>query len=132
MYKVLERIILDRLIRHREETTRDELAGFRPSRSTTDQVFTVRRVIEVWHRYSKPLQLTDFTAAFDSAHRGRLLKTVSADGVPGNFVSLMNDMNRRKTAALGTPTRCTTPFELQTGVSQEVVTGPIFVQLCRR
>ncbi|KAK6765657.1 hypothetical protein RB195_025522 [Necator americanus] len=30
MYKVLERIILDRLIKHNEETTRDEQAGFRP------------------------------------------------------------------------------------------------------
>ncbi|KAK6757618.1 hypothetical protein RB195_015437 [Necator americanus] len=34
MYKVLERIILDRLIKHREETTRDEQAGFRSGRST--------------------------------------------------------------------------------------------------
>ncbi|KAK6738062.1 hypothetical protein RB195_020269 [Necator americanus] len=37
MYKVLERIILDRLMRHREETTRDDKAGFRPGRSTIDQ-----------------------------------------------------------------------------------------------
>ncbi|KAK6731057.1 hypothetical protein RB195_007491 [Necator americanus] len=47
MYKVLERIILDRLIKHREETTRDEQAGFRPGRSTIDQVFIVRRVIDI-------------------------------------------------------------------------------------
>ncbi|KAK6742342.1 hypothetical protein RB195_009920 [Necator americanus] len=38
MYKVLERIILDRLIKHREETTRDEQAGFCPGRSTIDQL----------------------------------------------------------------------------------------------
>ncbi|KAK6744474.1 hypothetical protein RB195_011280 [Necator americanus] len=55
MYKVLERIIL--LIKHREETTRDEQAGFRPGRSTIDQVFIVRREIEIWQRYSKPMQL---------------------------------------------------------------------------
>ncbi|KAK6765177.1 hypothetical protein RB195_025210 [Necator americanus] len=75
MYKVLERIILDRLIRHREETTRDEQAGFRPGRSTIDQVFIVRRVIEVWQRYSKLLQLAflDFGAVFNSHHRSRLL-----------------------------------------------------------
>ncbi|KAK6760603.1 hypothetical protein RB195_021896 [Necator americanus] len=46
MYKVLERIILDRLIKHSEETTLDEKAG----RSTIDQVFIVRKVIEIWQR----------------------------------------------------------------------------------
>ncbi|KAK6734825.1 hypothetical protein RB195_018173 [Necator americanus] len=50
MYKVLEQIILDRLIKHREETTRDEQAYFRLGRSTIDQVFIVRRVIEIWQR----------------------------------------------------------------------------------
>ncbi|KAK6730865.1 hypothetical protein RB195_007371 [Necator americanus] len=105
MYKVLERIILDRLIKHREETTRDEQAGFRPGRSTIDQVFIVRRVIEIWQRYSKPMQLAflDFEAAFDSPHRGRLLSALRADGVPGKFVRLFDDMNQRTTAAVRTP-----------------------------
>ena len=112
MYKVLERIILDRLIKHREETTRDEQAGFRPGRSTIDQVFIVRRVIEIWQRYSKPMQLAflDFEAAFDSPHRGRLLNALRADGVPGKFVRLLDDMNQRTTAAVRTPAGCTTPF----------------------
>ncbi|KAK6763728.1 hypothetical protein RB195_024163 [Necator americanus] len=56
MYKVLERIILDRLIKNREETTRDEQAGFRPGPSTIEQVFIVKRVIEIWQRYSKIMQ----------------------------------------------------------------------------
>ncbi|KAK6752325.1 hypothetical protein RB195_003629 [Necator americanus] len=81
MYEVLERIILDRLIKHRGETTRDEQAGFRPGRSTIDQMFIVRRMIEIWQRYSKPVQLAflDFEAAFDSPHRGRLLNALRAD-----------------------------------------------------
>ncbi|KAK6763072.1 hypothetical protein RB195_023686 [Necator americanus] len=94
MYKVLERIILDRLIKHREETRRDEQAGFRPGRSTTDQVFFVRRVIEIWQRHSKPTFL-DFEAAFDSPHRGHLLNALRADRVPERFVRLLNDMNQQ-------------------------------------
>ncbi|KAK6742627.1 hypothetical protein RB195_010094 [Necator americanus] len=47
MYKVLDRIIPSRLIRHREETTGDEKAGFRPGRLKIDHVFIVRRVIEM-------------------------------------------------------------------------------------
>ncbi|KAK6758097.1 hypothetical protein RB195_015734 [Necator americanus] len=126
MYKVLERTILERLIKHREETTRDEQAGFRPDRSTIDQVFIVRRVIEIWQRYSKPMQLAflDFEAAFDSPHRGRLLNALSADGVPGKFVRLLDDMNQRTTAAVRTPAGCTTLFEVVTGVKQGAVAGP--------
>ncbi|KAK6760365.1 hypothetical protein RB195_021728 [Necator americanus] len=126
MYKVLERIILDRLIKHREETTRDEQAGFRPGRSTIDQVFIVRRVIEIWQRYSEPMQLAflDIEAAFDSPHRGRLLNALRADGVPGEFVRLLDDMNQRTTAAVRTPAGCTTPFEVVTGVRQGAVAGP--------
>ncbi|KAK6757572.1 hypothetical protein RB195_015407 [Necator americanus] len=88
MYKVLERIIPDRLIKHREETTRDEQAGFR---ATIDQVFIVRRVIEIWQGCSKPMQLAflDFEAAFDSPHRGRLPNALRADGVPGKLFAYL-------------------------------------------
>ncbi|KAK6757199.1 hypothetical protein RB195_015180 [Necator americanus] len=118
MYKVLKRIILDRLIKHREETTRDEQAGFRPGRPTIDQVFIVRRVIEIWQRYSKPMQLAflDFEAAFGSPHRGRLLNALCACGVPGKFVRLLDDMNQRTAAAVQTLAGCTTPFKVVTGV----------------
>ncbi|KAK6762355.1 hypothetical protein RB195_023172 [Necator americanus] len=126
MNKVLKRIILDRLIKHREETTRDEQAGFRLGRSTIDQVFIVRRVLEIWQRYSKPMQLAflDFEAAFDFPHRGRLFNALRADGAPGKFVRLLDDMNQRTTAAVRTPARCTTPFEVVTGVRQGAVAGP--------
>ncbi|KAK6758466.1 hypothetical protein RB195_015967 [Necator americanus] len=116
-------IILDRLIKHREETTRDEQAGFRPGRSTIDQVFIVRRVIEIWQRYSKPMQLAflDFEAAFDSPHRGRVLNAFRADGVPGKFVRLLDDINQRTTAVVRTPAGYTTPFEVVTMVRQGAV-----------
>ncbi|KAK6734272.1 hypothetical protein RB195_017822 [Necator americanus] len=105
MYKVLERIILDRLNKHREETTRDEQAGSRPGRSTIDQVFIVRRVNRV--RLSSP---------GTSSQR--------ADGVPGKFVRLLDGMNQRTAAAVRTPAGCTTPFEVVTGVRQGAVAGP--------
>ncbi|KAK6762583.1 hypothetical protein RB195_023345 [Necator americanus] len=95
-------------------------AGFGPGRSTIDLVFIVRRVIEIWQRYSKPMQLAflDFEAAFDSSHLGHLLNALRADGVPGKFVRLLDDMNQRTTAAVRTPAGCTTPFEVVTGVGK--------------
>ncbi|KAK6735554.1 hypothetical protein RB195_018643 [Necator americanus] len=105
MYKVLGRIISDRLIGSHEDLTREKQAGFRHGRPTIDQVFIARRVIEIWQRYSKPMQLAflDFEAAFDPPHRGRLLNALRAGGVAGKFVRLLEDMNQRTTAAIRTP-----------------------------
>ncbi|KAK6761316.1 hypothetical protein RB195_022396 [Necator americanus] len=129
MYKVLERITLDLLIKRREETKRDEQAGFRPGRSTIDQVFIIRRVIEIWQRYSKSMQLAflDFEAAFDSPHRGRLLNALRADGVPGKFIRLLDDMNQE--TAVRTAAGYTTPFEVVFGVGQGAVAGPFLFNL---
>ncbi|KAK6729336.1 hypothetical protein RB195_006407 [Necator americanus] len=66
----------------------------------------------------------NFAAAFDSPHRVRLLNALRADGVPGKFVRLLDDMNQRTTAAVRTPARCTTPFVVVTGVRQGAVAGP--------
>ncbi|KAK6764899.1 hypothetical protein RB195_025005 [Necator americanus] len=101
-------------------------AGFRPGRCTIDQMFIVRRAIEIWQRYSKPMQLAflDFEAAFDTLHRDRLLNALRADGIQGKFVRLLDDMNQRTTDAVRTPARCTTPFEVVTGVRQGAVAGP--------
>ncbi|KAK6765681.1 hypothetical protein RB195_025535 [Necator americanus] len=73
---------------------------------------------------AKALAFLDFEATFDSPYRGRLLNALCADGVPGEFVRLIKDMNRRITAAVRTPAGCTTPIEVETGVRQGVVAGP--------
>ncbi|KAK6736587.1 hypothetical protein RB195_019341 [Necator americanus] len=65
----------------------------------------------------------DFEAAFDSPHRGRLLNEIRADGVPGKFVRLLDDMNQRTTAAVRTPGGRTTPSEVVTEVKQGTVAG---------
>ncbi|KAK6733773.1 hypothetical protein RB195_017498 [Necator americanus] len=129
MYMVLEGIILDRLIKRREKTTRDEQAGFCPSRSTIDQMLIVRRMIAILQRYSKPMQLTllDFEAAFDSPHRGRILNALGADRVPGKFAHFLDDMNQRTTAAVRTPAGCTTPLEVITIVRQGAAAGPFLL-----
>ncbi|KAK6756868.1 hypothetical protein RB195_014972 [Necator americanus] len=67
----------------------------------------------------------DFEAAFDSPHQSRLLEVLCCNGVPGKFVRFLYDMIQRTTAAVRTPARCKTPFEMITGKTQKVVAGPI-------
>ncbi|KAK6741592.1 hypothetical protein RB195_009452 [Necator americanus] len=83
MHKVLESINLDRLIKNREETTRDDKLAF----VMADLRLTRCSSSGEW-------------AAFDSPHRGRLLNALLADGVPGKFVRLLGDMNQRTAVAV--------------------------------
>ena len=45
-YKILSNILLSRLIPYAKEIIGDYQCGFRPNRSTTDQIFRIRQVIE--------------------------------------------------------------------------------------
>ncbi|KAK6744060.1 hypothetical protein RB195_011015 [Necator americanus] len=71
MYEVLERIILERPIKHREETTRDEKADFRLGQSTFG-VFIVRSVIEIW-QWTLPVEFRH------PRHYAKNSKELSAD-----------------------------------------------------
>ncbi|KAK6742501.1 hypothetical protein RB195_010019 [Necator americanus] len=84
----------------------DEKAGFHPARSTIDQWFIVRRVIEVWLWYLKFLQLAFLDSeASDSPHRGRIFNELRANGVPGKFIRLIEDINRRTPAGFSSQTK---------------------------
>lgn len=55
MYKVLTTIIKDRLKQYAEKIIEEYQAGFRPNRSTIDQIFTVRQTQEKCWEYNVEL-----------------------------------------------------------------------------
>ncbi|KAK6733146.1 hypothetical protein RB195_017108 [Necator americanus] len=74
---------------------------------TTYRLFIVKTVIDVCS--SKPMQCLDFEdfgVFFDFPDQDRLLNVLSAKALPEMFVRLIDDMNRRGTAAVGAPACC--------------------------
>jgi len=61
-------VILNRLKEDVEEILHEEQSGFR--RSCTEQIFTLRNIIEQRMEYQKPLTINfiDLKKAFDSIH----------------------------------------------------------------
>ncbi|KAK6735478.1 hypothetical protein RB195_018596 [Necator americanus] len=98
------------------QITRNEQVCFRLGRSTIEQVF--KRVIEIWQRYSKPMQLAflNFEAAFDSPHRGHFLNGLRVNGVLGKFVRVLDNMIQQTTAAVQKTAGCTSSLEVVTGL----------------
>uniref|UniRef100_A0A914WEJ2 Reverse transcriptase domain-containing protein n=1 Tax=Plectus sambesii TaxID=2011161 RepID=A0A914WEJ2_9BILA len=67
----------------------------------------------------------DYAAAFDSPDRERLYEVMKADGLPSKYVNLLREMNRDSKAVVRTGAGRSEPFDVQTGVCQGSVAGPI-------
>uniref|UniRef100_A0A1B0CKX3 Reverse transcriptase domain-containing protein n=2 Tax=Lutzomyia longipalpis TaxID=7200 RepID=A0A1B0CKX3_LUTLO len=91
VYKVLSRIILNRLAPCAEELVGEYQAGFRPGRSTTDQLFSVRQVLEkFWRRGFTMHQLfIDFRQAYDTIERSSLWRALRDMEIPSKLISLI-------------------------------------------
>ena len=65
--KVLLKIILDRLNPEAEKIIAEEQAGFRPGRSTTEQIFNLKKICERYLQHQQDLYhvFIDFIKAFD-------------------------------------------------------------------
>ena len=74
-----------------ENKIQEEQAGFRAGRSCTDQIFTLRNIIEQCHEWRFPLfiNFVDFSKAFDSIHRDTLWKILSTYGIPPKLISMI-------------------------------------------
>ena len=70
---------------------RDNQAGFRENRSCTDQIATLRIIIEQSIEWNSPVYLffVDYEKAFDSVDRDILWKLLRHYGVPNKLLSLV-------------------------------------------
>ncbi|XP_060665232.1 uncharacterized protein LOC132797512, partial [Drosophila nasuta] len=82
-YKVLTSVLCERLKPHAEALIGPYQCGFRPGKSTVDQIFTLRQILE--KSYENQIDtyhlFVDYKAAFDSPRRDRLYAAMSSLGV---------------------------------------------------
>lgn len=78
IYKLLSNILYNRLLIYTENIVGQYQCGFRPNKSTTDQLFTLRQILEKTHEWSIDTYHTfiDFKAAYDNVKRSKLCKNL--------------------------------------------------------
>ena len=136
--KTLNRMILNRLRPEVEKLLRDNQNGFRDSRSTTSHILTLRRVLEEAknHNLAAVLVFIDFKKAFDSVHRGTLMKILRAYGIPNEIVVLIEKLYTNTKAQVLTPEGLTELFDIMAGVLQGDTLAPylfiIVVDYCMK
>ena len=86
-YKILSSFLCERLKPFVNKLIGSYQCGFRPGKSTIDQIFTIRQILEKTRDkqiYTFPL-FDDFKSAFDSPHRNHLYATMSEFGIPAKL-----------------------------------------------
>ena len=119
-YKLLSGIVLRRLSVFSEDLLGEYQAGFRPNRSTMDQIFTVRQILEKFHEYGIDLHMLfiDYVQAFDQLSRNGLIRALLRLGIPRKLVSLVSMTLRDCEARVLVSGRVSQPFSVGRGVRQ--------------
>ena len=103
-----------------DKTLRQEQAGFRKGRGTTEQIFVLRNIIEQALEWNSGLYLCfiDFQKAFDSIHRETLWKIMKAYRIPSKLINITQAMYRDSKCAVIGESGLSPWFDVESGVKQ--------------
>ena len=125
--KVLTRVILERMKKQLDAELRQEQAGFRKEKSCTDQIATLRIIIEQSLEWNSPLYLNfiDFEKAFDSLDRNVIWKLLNHYGVPDKIVKIIKCMYTNFSCKVIHRGKLSPEFPVETGVKQGCLLSPL-------
>ena len=125
-------MILKRIRPELEKVLRKNQNGFRPSRSTSGQILSIRRLIEGVKEKCLPavLLFIDFTKAFDAIHRGKMKEILLAYGLPGETVNAIMMLYMNTKCLIRTDEGDTDIFDIIAGVLQGDTLAPYIFIIC--
>ena len=124
--KIYNRLILNRIRSVLDPKLRYNQNGFRSKRTTVAQILALRRIIEgvKANNLSAVITFIDFKKAFDSIHRGKMLKILKAYGLPPNLLRAIEAMYTNTRAKIISPDGETEMFDITAGVLQGDTLAP--------
>ena len=108
------------------EHLRPNQNGFRPNRSTSSHILALRRIIEGVKQNKLPAVITfvDFRKAFNSVHRVKMMKILSAYGIPDELVKAISLLYENTWAKILSPNGDTEFFNTLAGLLQGDALAP--------
>ena len=124
--KTFNRMILNRIRPAIDDHLRFNQNGFRSGRTTIGHILAIRRLIEgvKSNNLTAVLTFIDFKKAFDTIHRGKMLKILTAYGIPEQLVNAIASTYTGTKAKVLSPDGETKLFEIQAGVLQGDTLAP--------
>ncbi|KAK7109158.1 hypothetical protein V1264_013249 [Littorina saxatilis] len=129
--KVFSRLLLNRLKDAVDPQLRDHQAGFRKDRSCTDQIATLRIILEQSQEWNSSLYVNfiDYEKAFDSVDRQSLWKLLRHHGVPEKITNIIRNSYEGLTCRVVHGCQLTDAFQVGTGVRQGCILSPFLFLL---
>ena len=119
-YKVLSNVIQARLTPFAEDIVGDYQCGFRRNRSTSDQMFTIRQLLEKKWDFCETIHqlFIDFKKAYDSIKRSKMYQILVLLGVPKKLVRLIQICLNGSTGKVRVGGNVSEPFMIRDGLKQ--------------
>ncbi|CAH1250101.1 Hypp8767 [Branchiostoma lanceolatum] len=129
--KILLRVILKRLKTKAEELLAEKQAGFRPGRSTTEQIFNCRLIIEKHLQHQRDLfhNFIDFKKAFDRVWHDGLWWVLRGFGVEEGLIQTIEALYEKASSAVFLNNRVGEFFRTTVGVHQGCLISPVLFNL---
>jgi hypothetical protein len=127
-YKILSNILLARLTPYINKIIGDHQCGFRHNRSTTDQIFDIRQILEKkWECNGTVHQLfIDFRKAYDSIKREVLYNILLEFCTPKKLVRLINMCLNETYSKVRIGKLLSDKFPIQNGLKQDALSPLLF------
>ena len=125
-YKLFAKIIHTRLQNALDDKLRETQYGFRATRSTSQPVHIIRRIIERAEATGQSLYtiLLDWSKAFDKIHPDALLTALDRFGVPAYFTALIQNIYTSPQFTVAAAGKLSTSEEAQAGIRQGCPLSP--------
>ena len=125
--KVFARILLNRIQNMPDKKLLEEQAGFRFGRSTIDQVFILKMVVERSREFNKPLHICfiDLQKAYDSVNCGALWRICRGYGLSDKMIKMIKLLYENTRAEVRIDGDFSTSIQMTTGVKQGCLLSPI-------
>ena len=124
--KIFTYILQKRIQLKAEEILSESQAGFRPGRSTVDQLFSLRQIGEKYMEKNRDIYICyiDFEKAFDSVWQEGIWKALALFGFPNKITRLLKDLYDKSQSCVRVNGDLTDWFQTKVGVRQGCIISP--------
>jgi hypothetical protein len=131
VYKIFAIILNQRLVDIVEPMLGEYQSGFRPNRTTIENIFMVRQIIEKCYEYNIDIHniFIDYSHAFDSIQRGSIQTALYLSKIPPKLINLIRLTLENTTAKVKVNNAYTKDFKLDSGVKQGDPLSPTLFNL---